>query len=57
MLIAIFKELNYKTPRFKANYKDNNIINNLITNLLTLLFLKYINLNNTKRLGFILLRG
>jgi hypothetical protein len=46
--MAAFKELNYRTPRFKVNYKDNNIVNNLIINLLTLLFLKYINLNNIK---------
>jgi hypothetical protein len=46
--MAAFKELNYRTPRFKVNYRDNNIVNNLITNLFTLLFLKYINLNNIK---------
>jgi hypothetical protein len=55
--MAAFKELNYKTPRFRVNYRDNNIVNNLITNPLTSLFLRYINLNNTKRLRFILLRG
>jgi hypothetical protein len=55
--MAAFKELNYRTPCFKVNYRDNNIVNNLITNLFTLLFLRYINLNNIKRLGFILLRG
>jgi hypothetical protein len=54
--MAAFKELNHKTPYFKVNYRDNNIVNNLITNLFTLLFLKYINLNNTKQLRFILLR-
>jgi hypothetical protein len=55
--MAAFKELNYRTPRFRVNYRDNNIVNNLITNPLALLFLKYIDLNNTKRLGFISLRG
>jgi hypothetical protein len=55
--MAVFKELNYKTPCFRVNYRDNNIVNNPIINLLALLFLKYINLNNIKRLGFILLRG
>ena len=54
--MAIFKELNYKTLYFRVNYKDNNIVNNLITNPLTLLFLRYINLNNIKRLRFISLR-
>jgi hypothetical protein len=55
--MAAFKELNYRTPCFKVNYKDNNIVNNLITNLLASLFLKYIDFNNTKQLGFISLRG
>jgi hypothetical protein len=55
--MAAFKELNYRTPYFRVNYKDNNIINNLITNLLASLFFKYINFNNIKRLGFISLRG
>ena len=55
--MAAFKELNYKTPYFKVNYRDNNIVNNPITNPLTSLFLRYINLNNIKRFGFILLRG
>jgi hypothetical protein len=55
--MAAFKELNYRTPYFKVNYKDNNIVNNPITNPLALLFLRYINLNNIKRLRFISLRG
>jgi hypothetical protein len=46
--MAAFKELNYRTPCFKVNYKDNNIVNNLIINPLTLFFLKYINFNNIK---------
>ena len=54
--MAAFKELNYRTPYFRVNYKDNNIVNNLITNPLTSLFLRHINLNNIKRLEFILLR-
>jgi hypothetical protein len=54
--MAIFKKLNYRTLCFKINYKDNNIINNLIINLFVLLFLKYINLNNIKGLGFISLK-
>jgi hypothetical protein len=48
VLMAVFKELNYKTLCFRVNYKDNNIVNNLITNPLALLFLRHINLNNTK---------
>jgi hypothetical protein len=55
--MAAFKELNHRTPRFRVNYKDNNIVNNLITNPLASLFLKHIDLNNIKRLRFILLRG
>jgi hypothetical protein len=46
--MAAFKELNYKTPSFRVNYKNNNIVNNLISNLFASLFLKYINLNNIK---------
>jgi hypothetical protein len=57
VLMAAFKELNHRTPCFRVNYRDNNIINNLITNLLTSFFLRHIDLNNTKRLGFISLRG
>jgi hypothetical protein len=46
--MATFKELNHRTPRFRVNYRDNNIVNNPIINPLTSLFLRYINLNNTK---------
>jgi hypothetical protein len=55
--MAAFKELNHRTPRFRVNHKDNDIVNNPITNLLASLFLRHINLNNTKRLGFISLKG
>jgi hypothetical protein len=48
VLMAAFKELNYRTPCFRVNYRDNDIVNNLITNPLALLFLRHINLNNTK---------
>jgi hypothetical protein len=48
VLVAAFKELNYRTLCFKVNYRDNNIVNNLIINPLTLLFLRHIDLNNIK---------
>jgi hypothetical protein len=55
--MAAFKELNHGTPRFGVNRRDNDVVNNPITNPLASLFLRHIDLNDTKRLGFISLRG